>query len=152
PAAGTVVRSSADGEVLFAGAVGGALHVTIRHADGLRTSYSFLASVGVRRGQTVRAGDAVGTSGGHLHFGVRDPAGAYLDPMVLFTTGPPRVRLVPGADEGEEPLREEAGHLRSVVAAAEGRLRLLAHYGEALRPESRVAGVVHAVDAWRERT
>src|SRR5690348_15131411 len=41
---GDPVRASAEGEVIFAGQVGGTLHVTIRHADGLRTSYSFLAT------------------------------------------------------------------------------------------------------------
>ena len=37
--------ASAAGEVVFAGAVAGTLHVTVLHADGLRTSYSFLAAV-----------------------------------------------------------------------------------------------------------
>jgi murein DD-endopeptidase MepM/ murein hydrolase activator NlpD len=36
------VRASADGEVVFAGPVAGSLHVTVLHADGVRTSYSFL--------------------------------------------------------------------------------------------------------------
>jgi hypothetical protein len=66
----------------------------IAHAGHLRTSYSFLASVSVRRGETVRAGQAVGTTGGTgeghdgtvLHLGLRS-GDAYLDPMTLF--GPP---------------------------------------------------------------
>src|SRR5690242_4351821 len=44
-APGDPVRASADGIVIFAGQVGGTLHITIRHADGLRTSYSFLATI-----------------------------------------------------------------------------------------------------------
>src|SRR5689334_24427189 len=44
---GDTVRAAADGVVIFAGEVGGTLHVTIRHADGLRTSYSFLATITV---------------------------------------------------------------------------------------------------------
>src|SRR5262249_42116842 len=42
-APGTAVRASNGGEVVFAGAVAGTLHVTIEHAGGLRTTYSFLA-------------------------------------------------------------------------------------------------------------
>ncbi|MDQ3643810.1 MAG: M23 family metallopeptidase, partial [Actinomycetota bacterium] len=53
---GNPVRASADGEVVFAGAVAGSLHVVILHDDGIRTSYSFLATIGVRRGQRVSTG------------------------------------------------------------------------------------------------
>ena len=44
--------------------VAGTLHVTIAHAGDLRTSYSFLSSVGVRIGQPVTRGDVVGLTGG----------------------------------------------------------------------------------------
>ena len=72
PPSGTAVTAAADGEVVFAGSVGGTLHVTLRHADGLRTSYSFLAEVSVTTGGRVRQGDVVGVAGGPIHFGVRD--------------------------------------------------------------------------------
>ena len=78
--AGTEVDAAADGDVVFAGQVGGALHVTLRHADGLRTSYSFLAATSVHVGQRVRAGEAVGVAGGAVHVGVRPPDGPYLGP------------------------------------------------------------------------
>ena len=52
---GSPVRASADGVVDFAGPVGGRLHVVIRHADGVRTSYSFLASIAVHAGSGWRA-------------------------------------------------------------------------------------------------
>jgi len=97
---GSPVRASADGEVVFAGQVGGRLHIVIRHADGIRTSYSFLATVGVRSGERVSAGDEVGTSGPTFHFGARR-GDAYIDPLSLF--GPAdeaRVHLVP-----DEPAR-----------------------------------------------
>src|SRR4051812_45473927 len=68
-APGPPVRAAADGEVVFAGRIGSASHVVVLHADGLRTSYSFLASASVRRGATVRAGDVVGTAGGPVHWG-----------------------------------------------------------------------------------
>ena len=41
------MRASADGTVVFAGPVAGTLHVTLRHADGVRTSYSVLAAIEV---------------------------------------------------------------------------------------------------------
>src|SRR5690606_10174309 len=66
-AVGAPVAAAAAGRVVFAGRVGAALHVTVLHPDGLRTSYSFLASTAVRPGQQVEGGDVVGTSSGHLH-------------------------------------------------------------------------------------
>jgi murein DD-endopeptidase MepM/ murein hydrolase activator NlpD len=87
--AGTPVRAAAAGEVVYAGQVGASRHVVVLHADGLRTSYSFLATTTVRRGAHVEAGETVGTTSEQpLHFGVRAPGdGNYLDPLALF--GPP---------------------------------------------------------------
>ncbi|MDZ7675979.1 MAG: peptidoglycan DD-metalloendopeptidase family protein [Acidimicrobiales bacterium] len=113
--AGTDVRASAPGTVTFAGPVAGTLHVTVLHDDGLRTSYSFLESVGVRRGQTVRRGDVVGTGGRGFHFGVR-AGDAYLDPAALFERIEVRVRLVPH----DEPLpAHDAGVVRERRALVE---------------------------------
>jgi murein DD-endopeptidase MepM/ murein hydrolase activator NlpD len=100
---GAPVAASAAGEVVFAGRIGFGQHVVVLHADGLRSSYSFLASVSVRRGDRVAAGQPVGTSGATLHFGFR--AGeTYLDPMALLGQGPLRVWLVP--DDERRPLSE----------------------------------------------
>lgn len=93
-APGTDVVTSAPGRVTFAGPVGGDHHVVVLHADGLRTSYSFLAEVSVRRGDVLPAGAVVGRSGGSLHFGVR-AGDRYLDPSLLFGGGAVDVRLVP---------------------------------------------------------
>lgn len=90
----TLVRAAADGEVTFAGLVGGARHVTIRHPDGVRTSYSFLATIAVVRGQPVRQGAAVGTTSGRLHLGARR-GDAYFDPASLFDAAAVVVHLVP---------------------------------------------------------
>jgi hypothetical protein len=89
--AGTSVHAAGPGVVAFAGSVAGALHVVVAHAGNLRTSYSFLATIGVRRGERVASDDAVGTSGGvgmgHdgsvLHFGLRS-GDTYIDPMLLL--------------------------------------------------------------------
>ena len=94
----TPVLASASGQVIFAGQVASDWHVTLEHADGLRTSYSYLASVAVTVGEQVPLGGVVGTSAGRFHFGVRAPDGTYLDPQQLVAA--PVARLVPGGDDG----------------------------------------------------
>jgi len=88
---GTPVVAAADGVVAFAGSVGGNLYVSIDHLDGVRTTYSYLSSIAVHRGDTVVQGEVVGASGhghpsiptDHLHFGARYQ-GAYIDPLLLL--------------------------------------------------------------------
>lgn len=87
---GTPVRASAEGEVSFAGSVGHGLYVTIQHAGGIATTYSFLSEVLVSRGEQVGQGRVIGLSGeGHsdgpdaLHFGAK-LNGEYIDPMLLL--------------------------------------------------------------------
>jgi len=114
---GEVVGAPADGEVTFAGAVGGGLHVVVLHADGIRTSLSFLAAVLVRRGQQVEAGAQVGRAGSTLHFGARRGE-VYLDPATLLAGGTSGARafLVP----------EGPGRPRGAAAEAAGLRRMLA--------------------------
>jgi murein DD-endopeptidase MepM/ murein hydrolase activator NlpD len=77
--------------VVFAGPIGGSLFVSIDHADGIRTTYSWLSTVAVRRGDTVLRGAILGTTGTghpgqdppHLHFGAR-LGDTYIDPMTLL--------------------------------------------------------------------
>jgi murein DD-endopeptidase MepM/ murein hydrolase activator NlpD len=102
-APGTLVRAAAAGEVVFAGPVGGTLHVVVRHPDGVRTSYAFLQSVLVRRGDRVEPGTPVGLAGAHVHLGAR-VGDAYIDPATLFGSGiRPRVHLVPDRDDPTGP-------------------------------------------------
>ncbi len=90
-APGSPVRAAGDGTVTFAGDVAHTLHVVVRHDNGWRTSYSFLASVAVHAHQHVYAGEIVGTAGGAgeqhdgsvLHLGLRI-GDQYVDPMRLF--------------------------------------------------------------------
>jgi murein DD-endopeptidase MepM/ murein hydrolase activator NlpD len=91
---GSPVRAAADGRVTFAGAIAGSLYVTLSHADGIRTSYSYLASIAVTPGEQVRLGQPVGTAGERLHVGARR-GDIYIDPARLWLRGPPRVHLVP---------------------------------------------------------
>lgn len=93
-APGTPVRASAPGTVAFAGQVGGRLHVVVLHPDGIRTTYAFLATVAVARGQAVASGAVVGTTGTSVHFGARAAGDAYLDPLVLLAGGALELRLV----------------------------------------------------------
>jgi hypothetical protein len=109
------VRAAGDGEVTFAGPVGGSLHVTVLHPDGLRTSYSFLHAVTVRRGDRVGRGQPVGTAGSRLHFGVR-AGDRYLDPNLLFGGGPADVHLVPDSWRSPRPEAEERWWLAAVAA------------------------------------
>ena len=83
---GTVIRAAAAGTVSFAGQVGGSLFVSVDHPGGLRTTYSFLSAVLVKKGQSVAQGQPIARSGPgaagekpNLHFGLRSGAD-YLDP------------------------------------------------------------------------
>lgn len=136
PGTGTPVKAAADGEVVFAGSVGGRLHVVLLHADGIRTSYSFLATIAVHRGDRLRQGEVVGTSGERLHFGAR-AGDDYIDPTTLFDTGPPHVFLVPDAlrRPGTEA-QERAGLLRQLGS------RLTQAIWQATAPQRAVVGVV----------
>lgn len=91
---GTPVRASGAGIVAFAGSVAGSLFVSIDHPDGIRTTYSWLSSISVGRGDVVARGDVIGATGGghpgsaqpHLHFGARVGT-TYIDPMLLLGRG-----------------------------------------------------------------
>jgi len=143
--AGTVVRSAAAGRVTFAGAVAGSLHVTVRHPDGVRTSYSFLARIDVVVGQEVDQGATLGLTAGALHFGARR-GDVYFDPSSLFAPGPPRVRLVPfdqppgqGAAGERSALRQLVGGIGDLVG---GRVGTVAHWLRAGSPQT-LAGLAH---------
>ena len=98
---GQPVLAARRGTVVFAGPVAGRGVVSLRHDDGLRTTYEPVRPA-VRAGAVVRIGDVVGLlDPGHarcpapacLHWGVRRDRMEYLDPLVLLR--PPRVRLLP---------------------------------------------------------
>jgi hypothetical protein len=136
---GTVVRAAAGGEVTFAGQVGGGLHVVVLHPDGLRTSYSFLATVGVARGQAVAPGEPLGTTGASLHFGAR--AGEhYVDPAQLLAGSPAEVHLVPLEDRVPQAPEVERrwllGTLRRAAGAGSAAARWLASSGAAAGSEA----------------
>ncbi len=113
-APGHPVRAAAPGVVTFAGQIGTSRHVVVLHADGIRTSYSFLAETTVRRGDEVSAGQVVGATAGALHFGAR-AGDAYLDPALLLSGSRWHVHLVPHEGRGPLPAVEErAGLVRAL--------------------------------------
>lgn len=91
---GQPVRASADGFVTFAGQVGGDLFVTVRHADGIRTTVGFLAEIHVAAGETVQQGTLLGTAAESIHFTARR-GDTYFDPELLFVAVEYFVRLIP---------------------------------------------------------
>jgi murein DD-endopeptidase MepM/ murein hydrolase activator NlpD len=91
---GTIVRAVAAGEVTFSGTVAGVRYVVVRHADGRRATYGGLATSPVHTGDVVAARSVVGTTDGHLHFGLRE-GDLYLDPAPLLGRLVGRPRLVP---------------------------------------------------------
>lgn len=97
--AGQTVRAAAAGRVTFAGKLAGRGVVVVDHG-ATRTTYEPVTA-GVRVGDTVTAGEPIGTleaAGSHcppaacLHWGLLEGE-VYLDPLTLVGAGP--VRLLP---------------------------------------------------------
>ena len=87
--AGTVVVAALEGRVEYSGAGmrGYGNAVILDHGDGITTLYGHLATIRVQSGETVPAGDVIGTVGRsgnatthHLHFELRDD-GQAVDPV-----------------------------------------------------------------------
>lgn len=71
------------GRVIFAGRVGRARHVVVDHGSGLWSTYAFLDTVGVVRGQRVVKGQIVGVAAAGFHLTARLD-GTYIDPALLL--------------------------------------------------------------------
>lgn len=158
-APGTAVAATAAGTVTFAGTVAGSRHVTVLHADGVRTSYSFLARVEVVVGQRVTQGQVLGTTAGRLHLGARY-GDAYFDPASLFIDAPVRVRLVPFDDPPGTGPTGERGALAQLVGGitraaswlsngAGQTVRTAAHYFVRFGPTGSLHALYTTVQAWR---
>ena len=124
--AGTPVYAANSGVVAFAGQVGGTLHVVVSHIGELRTSYSFLSAIAVRRGESVERGSVVGNTGGAsdehgpdaLHFGLR-VGERYVDPMKLFAAPDlsRMIRLAPVDSPQQTGLASRSLEQRSLAAS-----------------------------------
>lgn len=106
--AGTPVLAAGAGVINFSGTVAGKPVVSVRHPDGLLTTYEPVTAV-LRKGAVVARGSAIGVlEAGHegctspcLHWGARRGAGSsseYFDPLALL--GEIKVRLKPVEAEG----------------------------------------------------
>jgi hypothetical protein len=151
-APGTAVHAAGPGVVSFAGSVAGGLHVVVAHAGDLRTSYSFLASIAVRRGERVAPGDVVGATGGSapghdgtvVHFGLRS-GDTYVDPMLLLQ--PIDLATVVHLAPTTDPPRAASGtsERRGLVAGLVHRAGAVVHAaGTVLAAGGRVAGTALA--------
>lgn len=159
-APGTPVRAAAAGVVTFAGPVAGALYVTVLHADGVRTTYSYLRSIAVHADDAVQSHEMLGAAGDRLLFTAR-LGDAYLDPAILLAAAPLAVHLVPDASppsaRGPSPPQEPPGRLTAAaVAWARGRFALAtsrawAHYLAELTPAPHLLRLAGAARDWLRR-
>ena len=108
-APGSSVGAVADGTVSFAGQVAGRTSVSIDHGRGWVSTVSYLSAEDVARGERVRRGEVVATSGrahgaSSVHLSVR-VAGEYVDPQWLFSCRlgniPDALSLVPVPADSE---------------------------------------------------
>ncbi len=100
----TSIVAPADGVVTFAGPVGGRLFLTIDHGGGVGSTYSWLTSMLVRKGDVVVRGQPIALTGWghpnapipHLHFGVK-LNDVYADPLAYLEPAPigGLIRLAP---------------------------------------------------------
>jgi murein DD-endopeptidase MepM/ murein hydrolase activator NlpD len=112
---GAPIQAAGDGTVIFAGNRGQLGRVVIiEHADGGQTVYGhcsrLLVQVGqeISQGQTIaKVGDTGLTTGSHLHFEVRDPAGTPIDPKLALAAR--------NRQNNETIAREETARLAAVI-------------------------------------
>ena len=131
---GSSVRAAGAGTVTFAGPVPGTGAVTIAHTNGLETTYTGMAELFVRRGETVDQGHWIGKSGPGLHFGVKlddvyvDPQD-YLGPLDMSDA----IHLIPLEEKGlwtravEAITGEETGGRSTLGCTDRSHLRLPDH-------------------------
>ena len=89
---GTPIFAAKDGLVAYAGwSSGYGYLVEISHADGSSTRYAHNSRLLVKKGQMVPQGSRISlmgstgrSTGPHLHFEIRRPGGAALDPMAML--------------------------------------------------------------------
>ena len=92
---GTSIYAVDDGRVVFVGRIGGSTHVVVAHAEGLKSTYAFVESSMVVRGQLVKQGDQVAIAGPGFHLTAR-LWGDYVNPEILFGGAEIEVNLIKG--------------------------------------------------------
>ena len=116
-------------------------YVVVKHPNGQSTSYSHLDGIGVKPGQSVNAGDVLGTSGNtgrvrgknggyHLHLGARDeknnridPRRILKDPSVLGTAPARESAVAAGIDSAAAPAAAPTGQTMDAPKGRASRFR-----------------------------
>jgi murein DD-endopeptidase MepM/ murein hydrolase activator NlpD len=121
-AAGAPVYAVADGLVTqssYDDASGN--FVAIMHSDISQSYYLHLSQRGVRQGQYVRGGQVIGkvgntgrSSGPHLHFGIKQPNGSWMNPLLKRMIATPKL-------EGERlaALKGQVQNIREILSKTE---------------------------------
>lgn len=143
---GEHVTAVAAGRVTFVGSVGGSRFVVVRHPDGLRSTYAFLAEVLVVNGQTVEQGQLLARAAVGFHLTAR-LGDEYVDPETLFAGAVAIPRLVAG------------GPSAAVVARADDSVNLspldplwaLVHASNDLTLTSQLTAIAQAAETWRDQ-
>ncbi len=147
--AGSPVVAVDNGVVVFVGLVGAQRYVVIDHGGGLRSSYAFVTSSHVVRGQRVDQGQLVATAGAGFHLTAR-LGGEYVDPALLFAGAEIMLRLTDGvpaptAGQSSPAVGPSTGAGQSDAIAA-----FWQSAGE-LDPSSLFADMAHGVGVWSEQ-
>ena len=118
-ASATPVRAVGGGVVTFSGRVANNAYVTVEHPNGWRTTYSYLRTTAVKRGDRVAAGETLGTTTSQLHLGLKID-GRYADPARLFPARP-RVHLAPINSNNSPTLNKPRDRYNGPVSITESR-------------------------------
>jgi murein DD-endopeptidase MepM/ murein hydrolase activator NlpD len=102
PSTGSRVVAASAGLVRFSGIVAGVRYLVIQQGDGRTATYGRLATARVAVGNTVSAGDLVGTTTDRFYFGLRQGE-RYIDPAPYLGTLRYRPRLVPSDGSAPRP-------------------------------------------------
>ncbi|MGA0117589.1 MAG: peptidoglycan DD-metalloendopeptidase family protein [Ilumatobacteraceae bacterium] len=95
-AMGDSVVAVANGEVDFVGEVGGTLYVVQRVAPTIRVTYGHLATVLIRQGVRLSAGEPLGAAGETTYLSVR-VGETHVEPLRALGLGRPRLVASPVA-------------------------------------------------------
>lgn len=167
---GTQVRAAAAGTVIESGTLPGYGNVVIiDHGRGTVTRYAHLSQLGVRKGDVVGAGEAIGLSGGargaagsgnsqgpHLHYEVRR-GGKPVDPFGAYPIDPATARKVSdnvqddfdalwddiqrGADQARDKIASDFKSLETALDPAAAAANRLAERLEVIE-KARLTGII----------